>query len=47
MAGNKKTAGTVKPAKTAKGKAGSIKEDTESGSKLKPATAINSRHILV
>lgn len=50
MAGNKKATPTAKPAKGAekdkvKAKGGSTKDD--SGGKLKPATAINTRHVLV
>ncbi len=53
MAPSKKPASNAKPAKTgekdkAKGKANAAsKPEQESGSKLKPATAINTRHILV
>lgn len=52
MAPNKKPAGNAKASKSdskdkPKGKASTSKEDNEGGGKLKPATAINTRHILV
>lgn len=53
MAGNKKTDGKASKAgdkNSSKGKGGSSKDDKAgdaSSSKLKPATSINTRHILV
>lgn len=52
MAPGKKPAVNAKPAKSSEkdkseGKASASKDEKESGAKLKPATAINTRHILV